>query len=64
MQVQKVIEMELKDGRVLTLEMSGAMLDSIKEIFNLDSDDDVTERHVKYYLITSMKNTLELEHVS
>lgn len=56
--------MELKDGRVLTLEMSGAMLDSIKEIFNLDSDDDVTERHVKYYLISSMKNTLELEHVS
>lgn len=62
MNVEKVVEIELKDGRVVTLEMSGEMLRNIRESFDLSSDDDITDRHIKYYLISSMKNTLELNH--
>jgi hypothetical protein len=59
MNISKIVEIELKDGRVVTLEMSEKLVQNIQEAFNLPSQDDITDRHIKYYLISSMKNALE-----
>lgn len=64
MKVEKVVEISLKDGSVASLEMTGEMLRSIREAFSLETDDEITERHVKYFLISSMKNALEVNHVT
>lgn len=61
MNVSKIVEIELKDGRVVTLEMSDKLVKSIQETFNLASQEDITDRHIKYYLVSSMKNALEAQ---
>lgn len=61
MNVSKIVEIELKDGRVVTLEMSDKLVKSIQETFNLASQEDITDRHIKYYLVSSMKNALETQ---
>lgn len=61
MNIAKTIELNLRGGQHLTLDMSSDLLDKIKEAFGLASDADITERHVKYYLTSSMKNALEIE---
>jgi hypothetical protein len=45
-------------GTRLTLEMSDSLIKSVRSAFNLSESEEVTERHVKYYLISSMKNAL------
>jgi hypothetical protein len=57
MNVAQTIELDLKGTR-LTLEMSDSLIKSVRSAFNLSESEEVTERHVKYYLISSMKNAL------
>jgi hypothetical protein len=57
--VSKTLEFRLKSGDTLTLDMSDALVESVMGAFNLQSPDQVTERHVKYYLTSAMKKTLE-----
>ena len=59
MNVSKTLEFRLKSGDTLTLDMSDALVESVMGAFNLQSPDQVTERHVKYYLTSAMKKTLE-----
>lgn len=59
MNIVKTVEISLKDGRQLTLEMSDALLTQIKNTFGLINESEITDRHVKYYLTSAMKNTLE-----
>lgn len=58
MNVTRTIEMELNDGRVLTIDMSDALVNNIVNAFSLQRADDITDRHVKYYLASSMKIAL------
>ena len=58
MKIAKVIQMKLK-GQTLTLEVSDKLLQKVKDTYMLDSTEAVTERHVQYYIISSMKNTLD-----
>lgn len=59
MQIAKTIEIELKDGQVMTLDMTPDLLRNIKSTFMLNSDDEITDRHVKYFLTSALKNMLE-----
>lgn len=59
MNVCKTIELELKSGQVLTLDLSDVLLERIRSTFELESSDQITERHIKYYLISSMKNAVK-----
>lgn len=59
MNIVKTVEISLKDGRQLTLEMSDTLLTQIKSTFGLTNESEITDRHVKYYLTSAMKNTLE-----
>jgi len=54
----KTIQLDLGD-RVVELQMTQQLVDSITRSFSLDSSDDITESHVKYYLINGMRNALE-----
>jgi hypothetical protein len=59
MQIAKQIEIQLKSGEVLTLDMTEKLVEQIKSAFDLKTSDQVTEGHVKYFLAASMKNMLE-----
>jgi len=59
MQVAETIEISLKNGQVLTLDMSQQLVDGIRSAFMLGDAEVITERHVKYYLAAAMKNSLE-----
>jgi hypothetical protein len=62
MQVAKTIEIDLRDGQVMTLDMTPELLKNIRSTFMLESDDDITERHVKYFLTSALKNMLEAQN--
>jgi hypothetical protein len=64
MQVAKTIEIDLRDGQVMTLDMTPELLKNIRTTFMLESDDDITERHVKYFLTSALKNMLEAQNGS
>ena len=64
MQVAKTIEIVLRDGQVMTLDMTPDLLKNIRTTFMLESDDDITERHVKYFLTSALKNMLEAQNGS
>ena len=57
MNVAKVIQIDLKD-QMLTLEVSDELLQRVKEAYNLNSLESISERHLKYYIVSSMKNAL------
>lgn len=59
MKIVKTFQMELKDGQVLTLDVSDVLLDKVKETFMLESTDAVSDTHLKYFIVSSMKNALE-----
>jgi len=59
MQVAKTIQISLKNGQVLTLDMTQQLVEGIISTFMLDNADFITERHVKYYLASAMKNAVE-----
>ena len=58
MNVAKVIQIDLKD-QMLTLEVSDKLLQRVKEAYSLNSLEEISERHLKYYIVSSMKNALE-----
>jgi|LauGreDrversion4_2_1035121.scaffolds.fasta_scaffold02656_3 hypothetical protein len=62
MKIAKQMELIMKSGETLTLDMSDALLEKICESFSLGSVDQITERHVKYYLVSAMKKTLEFDN--
>jgi hypothetical protein len=64
MQVAKTIEIDLRDGQVMTLDMTPELLKNIRTTFMLESDNDITERHVKYFLASALKNMLEAQNDS
>ena len=59
MNVAKTIQIDLKNGQLLTLDVSDALLEKVRDSFMLESRESVTEAHVKYYITSAMKNTLE-----
>lgn len=63
MQFVKQFTIQLKTGETLTVDMSDKLLSQIKANFQLTSDEQVTDRHVKYFLVSSMNNMLEATDV-
>lgn len=61
MKVAKIIQMDF-GGNHVTLEVSEELLRMTKEAFQLDSIESVSDRHLKYYLTSSLKNALEGSH--
>lgn len=59
MQVARQVEILLKTGDVLTIDVSDRLLESVKQKFELSSGEHVTDKHLKYYLVSSLKNALE-----
>lgn len=59
MQVARQVEIRLRTGDVLTIDVSDRLLSSVRDKFELSSVEQVTDRHLKYYLVSSMKNALE-----
>lgn len=60
MQISRQVSIQLKTGEVLTIDISDKLLSQIKNSFDLTSDDQVLDKHVKYFLASSMKNFLEI----
>lgn len=58
MQIAKTVELQLKSGQVMTIEMTPTLLERIRTSFGLEPGQEVTDNHVKYYLAISMRNTL------
>lgn len=58
MEIAKTLELQLKSGQIMSIEMTPALLERIRASFSLDDGQDVTDNHVKYYLAISMRNTL------
>lgn len=58
MKITKTIVLELSAGKSVSLDMTEQLTSKIKESFNLNSDDDITERHVKYYLASALNNAV------
>lgn len=61
MHISKTVEFQLKSGQTLTLDMTETLVERIRAAFELNSADQVTERHVKYYLSSAMKKALETD---
>lgn len=60
MNVVKQIEVHMKSGDVMTIDVSDRLLESVRQAFDLPDGSQVTDRHVKYFLASSMKNMLEI----
>lgn len=63
MNVAKTVEFQLKSGQVMTLDMTETLVERIRVAFELNSPDQVTERHVKYFLTSAMRQALEADDV-
>lgn len=59
MEFSKVVDIELKSGQVMQLQMSDAFIEKIRSTLMLPVEATVTERHIKSFLVGSMKNALE-----
>lgn len=53
------VEMKLRGGETLTIDMSSQLLEQVRHAHALDSIEHVTERHVRNFLVSSMTNLLE-----
>jgi len=61
METVKTYNIHMPNGSTLTLDMSRELLDQMKEAFQLHNYDEISEDHIKAYLITSMRRALESE---
>lgn len=61
MNIVKTMQINMRSGRVMTLELSDTLLNRVKDTFMLSSDDEVTEDQVKYYIASSMKNLVRTQ---
>jgi len=60
MRVEKTIELTMKSGEKLVLEMSDVLLGQIRDAFYLKSVDEIDDNHVKRYLVSAMRKSLEV----
>lgn len=60
MNVTKTVEFSLRDGQIVTLDMSERLVDQIVTAFDLRGPDEISEGHVKIYLANGMKRALEV----
>ena len=59
MQVVRQVEIKLRGGETMTIDVSDKLLEQVRTTFELSSPGQVTDQHVKYYLVSSMKKMLE-----
>ena len=55
----KRIEMEMRNGSLLELDVTKELMESVRSAFCLSDISDVTDAQMKHFLISSMKNSLE-----
>lgn len=60
MNVMKTVEFSLRDGQVVSLDMSDRLVDQIITAFSLNGPEEISEGHVKHYLASGMKKALEV----
>ena len=63
MNVARTVEIQLHNGQVATIDLSDEILERVRTSFCLNSQDQVSESHIKYFLVSSMKNALEKSDV-
>lgn len=56
--VAKVFNFPLRSGEEVTLEVTHKLLQDVAQAFDIDVNS-VSENHMKYYLVSSMKKVLE-----
>ena len=59
MQVARQVEIRLRTGEVMTIDVSDKLMEQVMTTFGLPTPGAVTDAHVKYYLASSMRNALE-----
>lgn len=59
MNVVKTVELNARDGRKVTIELSDVLAQRIVEAYGLGGLDQVQTRHVEEYLVSSMSKALE-----
>jgi hypothetical protein len=60
MKVVRQVQIQLKSGDIMTIDVSDVLVEKVKEAFQLASDGSVTDKHLKHFLAVSMKNMLEV----
>lgn len=58
MQVVKSVKFSMKDGSEMSIDLSEKLLTEIAKSFDIETNL-VEEKHVKYYLASSLRKTLE-----
>ena len=56
----KTVEIHSKSGTLISLDLSEELLRKIMNSFELESLDQISDSHVKQFLVSSMKNVLEV----
>lgn len=59
----RTLELQLKNGYIAEIDVSHELLERVKDTFQLQSSDQVSDNHIKYFLASSMKNSLEGKNV-
>lgn len=52
--------MEMSNGCLLELDITKELMESVASVFCLNDIAEVTDTHMKQFLISSMKNSLEI----
>jgi hypothetical protein len=60
MNAVKTVEFSLRDGQIVTLDMSDRLVKQIVSAFSLRGPEEISENHVKSYLASGMKKALEV----
>jgi len=61
MKIANSMKFNLPSGEEVELSMSQEFLEQVKNAFSLSSSGEITESHIKKFLVGSMKNALEQE---
>jgi len=59
MNVTRTVEIQLNNGQIATIDLSDEIVERVRTTFCLNSQDQVTDSHIKYYLVSSMRRALE-----
>jgi hypothetical protein len=60
MEFSRVLEIELKNGQVVHLQLTEAFIDKVRKSLLLTTEEQITERHIKAFLVSSMQRALEV----
>lgn len=52
----RTVELSMKSGQIASVEISAQLVEKVREAFNIENINGVTDAHIKYFLIASMKN--------